>query len=76
MKTLHLKPAEGRLIRDPATGRPIPASGAAVPDTPYWRRLRRDGDVVDTTAEAIAAEAGVSTEEPSPIRSRRRSTEQ
>ncbi|EME69716.1 hypothetical protein H261_11799 [Paramagnetospirillum caucaseum] len=55
MKILHLKPAEGLVIRDPATGRPIPAHGASVPASPFWRRLARHGDVVETTAAEIAA---------------------
>ncbi len=48
MKTLSVKPAEGRLVRDPETYEPIPAEGAKVPRTPYWIRRLADGDVIET----------------------------
>lgn len=67
MKILHLKPAQGLVIRDPATGRPIPAHGARVADSPFWRRLTRHGDVVETTeAEIAAGEAPEPAAEPAP----------
>ena len=53
-KTLYLKPVEGRVVRDPQGGEPLPASGKAVPDTSYWRRRLKDGDAEKTTAQAIA----------------------
>lgn len=65
MKILHLKPAEGLVIRDPATGRPIPAHGVSVTDSPFWRRLARHGDVVETTGAEIAA-AQATKSEPDP----------
>ena len=58
MKMMHVKPAEGLVVRDPTTGLPMPAHGASVPATPFWRQRHRHGDVVDTTeAEIVAAES-------------------
>lgn len=62
MKMLHVKPGQmdGKpmVIRDPATGLPIPAHGKSVPVSPFWTTALRVGDVVPTTAEEIeAAEA-------------------
>jgi hypothetical protein len=42
----HVIPQEGLLVRDPERGCHLPAEGATVPLTPYWRRRLRDGDVV------------------------------
>lgn len=66
MKILHVKPAllDGKpmVIRDPATGQPIPAQGKSVPASPFWTTALRVGDVVQTTAEEIeAADLGNST---------------
>lgn len=47
--TVTLKPAEGRRVRDPATGEPLGEAGAAVVLTPYWRRRLDDSDVVEVT---------------------------
>lgn len=59
MKILHVKPAllDGKpmVIRDPATGQPIPAQGKSVPASPFWTTALRVGDVVQTTAEEIEA---------------------
>lgn len=46
---MRVKPADGLLIpvpEAPAHERWLPAEGADVPDTAYWRRLLRDGSVV------------------------------
>ena len=53
MKMLYLQPKEGLVVRDPRNGKPMPCSGAAVPDNNYWRRRLRDGDVKETTAEDV-----------------------
>ena len=45
-KKLLLFPAEGRMVRDPETGRPLEAAGEEKPDTQFWRRRLRDGDVI------------------------------
>lgn len=47
METIFVKPAAGRLVRDPATRGHLPAEGAEVPRTGYWLRRLADGDVVE-----------------------------
>lgn len=43
---LHLAPTDPAVpVRDPATGDPLPESGARVPASGYWRRRLADGDV-------------------------------
>jgi hypothetical protein len=48
---MKLKPAEGRAVRDPDTMALLPAEGRNVPDTMFWRRRLRDGDVVEVGAD-------------------------
>lgn len=44
---MKVKPANpGAVIRDPHTKRPLPEGGGTVPDTTFWRRRLRAGDVV------------------------------
>ena len=44
---LRVKPAlPGSVIRDPQTRQKLPDEGAVVPDTSFWRRRLRSGDVV------------------------------
>ncbi|WP_084457817.1 DUF2635 domain-containing protein [Desulfocurvus vexinensis] len=57
MKTLYLKPGAGLAVLDPATGQPLPQDGADVPDTTYWRRRLRDGDVARATRPKAKKEA-------------------
>lgn len=47
---MFVKPASGRQIRDPVRGKMLPDEGATVPDSLFWRRRLRDGDVVLATA--------------------------
>ncbi|MBD2781952.1 DUF2635 domain-containing protein [Xenorhabdus szentirmaii] len=42
---MYVKPVAGRLVRCPVKGEPLPESGAEVPDTLFWHRRLRDGDV-------------------------------
>lgn len=50
-----LKPANDAIkVRDPVTGEHLPAAGANVELTSYWRRRMRDGDVVEVPAKAKA----------------------
>lgn len=50
MKQLFVKPArKGLIVRDPQTGQPLSYEGEQKPDTTYWRRRLRDGDVVAPT---------------------------
>lgn len=47
MSSLFVRPRfEGAVIRDPRTRVRLPSSGGKVPDTTYWRRRLRSGDVV------------------------------
>lgn len=52
---MFVKPKDGLVVRDPATKRALPAEGAEVPETGYWMRRLRDGDVVESTPAAPAA---------------------
>lgn len=45
MDKLHVKPAEGRQVRR-EDGSIIPAEGAQVPNSTYYRRRIKDGDLV------------------------------
>jgi hypothetical protein len=45
MKDLYLIPNAGLRVRDPETGEPLPADGAHKPNSIYWIRRLRDGDV-------------------------------
>lgn len=49
----RMLPAEGLTVRDPVTLDPLPLAGRDLPDTSYWRRRWRDGDI----EPAPAAEA-------------------
>ena len=42
---MFVKPAPGRVVRDPSTGLPLPEGGAVVEKTQFWLRRLRDGDV-------------------------------
>jgi hypothetical protein len=44
MQTLRIRPVAGRVVRDPDLHDLITTS-RTVPDTPFWRRRIRDGDV-------------------------------
>lgn len=57
MPTLHVKPAEKRAVRDPATMTLLPERGRDVPDNAFWRRRLRDGDVVIATKAPDAPQA-------------------
>ncbi|EPY00882.1 DUF2635 domain-containing protein [Magnetospirillum fulvum] len=55
MAELHLKPArEGDIIRDPISGRVMPPEGETKPRNPHWLRRLGRGEVIETTADAIA----------------------
>ncbi|KEA54674.1 MULTISPECIES: DUF2635 domain-containing protein [Mangrovibacter] len=42
---MFVKPKDGLSVRDPVKGSPLPAEGAEVPNTIFWRRRLSDGDV-------------------------------
>ncbi|EER1520968.1 DUF2635 domain-containing protein [Escherichia coli] len=57
MKTIFIKPAPGRLIRDPDTMRPLAQEGEEKPFTPFWCRRLDDGDVIDIEKTVGSADA-------------------
>jgi hypothetical protein len=58
----HLKPVEGRLVRDPKTQAKLSADGERKPRNSYWIRRLRAGDVVKYEPEPVA-KAPIVTEE-------------
>ncbi len=48
---MYLRPAPGRVVRDPDLKDFLPEAGREVPDTSYWHRRLRDGDVVSGAAK-------------------------
>ncbi|WP_225548136.1 DUF2635 domain-containing protein [Chromobacterium violaceum] len=55
---MYVKPKDGFAIRDPDLLDLLPAAGREVPDSDYWLRRLRDGDVVQATADAALEAAG------------------
>ncbi len=50
---MFVKPAPGRIVRDPVSKVALPETGKEVPDFDmYWARRLRDGDVVEATPPA------------------------
>ncbi|WP_340617231.1 DUF2635 domain-containing protein [Xenorhabdus entomophaga] len=47
MTELHLKPANGLVVRDPETCQPLATEGERKPRTAYWLRRLKDGDVTE-----------------------------
>lgn len=47
MKTFFIKPAPGRMVRDPDTLEFLQPDGEEKPFTPYWCRRLDDGDVIE-----------------------------
>lgn len=47
---MYVKPNPALTIRDPDLRDYLPEEGREVPDTHYWRRRLRDGDVVSVSA--------------------------
>lgn len=45
------------LVRDPWTKQPLPADGAEVPETSYWLRRLKAGDVLAASASEVAEPA-------------------
>ncbi|MBA1445879.1 MAG: DUF2635 domain-containing protein [Chromatiales bacterium] len=43
----YLKPADGRLVRDPVTSKHLASNGEDKPRNSYWLRRLKDGDVVE-----------------------------
>ncbi|MCA8037842.1 DUF2635 domain-containing protein [Burkholderia arboris] len=53
-KTMRVKPADGRIVRDPLRGDDLQAEGRDVPRTVYWRRCVQSGDVIEITGPDVA----------------------
>lgn len=73
---MHVRPAHPDLLVANPEARPpmprhLPPEGAEVPDTEYWRRRLRDGDVVPVPAEP-APGATFMPGPPAPVTSRPR----
>ncbi|HEC9152309.1 TPA: DUF2635 domain-containing protein [Salmonella enterica subsp. enterica serovar Javiana] len=47
MKTFFIKPAPGRMVRDPDTLEFLQPGGEEKTFTPYWCRRLDDGDVIE-----------------------------
>lgn len=54
---MFVKPTDGRLVRCPVKGTLLPASGENVPDSAFWYRRLKDGDVVQAQEEQPTAKA-------------------
>ena len=52
---MYVVPAPGLKIRDPDLKDLLPDAGRDVPNTDYWQRRLRDGDVVIEVAKKSAA---------------------
>lgn len=49
-ETVFVRPAAGRVVRDPVTREALPEGGLEVPRNSYWLRRLRDGDVIEGKA--------------------------
>ncbi|MGO4326664.1 DUF2635 domain-containing protein [Cupriavidus sp. 2TAF22] len=56
-KTVHVTPAEGRVVPDPQYRDNLPPEGRAVVRTPYWVRRINDGDVTIEGEPGAAVES-------------------
>jgi hypothetical protein len=53
---MFVKPAPGRLVRDPRSKQRVPETGIEVADTDtFWARRLADGDVVEVKSSAAPA---------------------
>jgi len=70
VKNIFVKPAaDGLVVPDPDTHRSLKAEGEWKPETMYWVRRLRDGDVVEATGPVERkeiAEASIAEEAPAP----------
>lgn len=55
MKIITIKPADGRLVRDPVSGREITEPVRVDGDDGFWIRRIADGDVVEVTDQPKAS---------------------
>lgn len=71
---MYIKPAEDRKVRDPQTKRHVPAEGAEVPESSYWLRRVKDGDVL--VANPAAGQADPEDPKSQPARSAKRGSKE
>ncbi len=58
---MKIKPSPGLMIRDPDLHDYLPPDGRDVPDSDYWHRRLRDGDVIPVKAEDATPEPAQQT---------------
>lgn len=46
MERIFIRPAPGKVVRDPVTKRALPAEGVSVVPSIFWNRRIKDGSVV------------------------------
>lgn len=54
---VHVRPAPGLRVIDPATRQPLPPEGASVVRSGYWTRRINQGDVLVAPQESSTASA-------------------
>ncbi len=52
MQRIFIKPAAGKVVRDPVTRRRLPEDGVFVSVSTYWRRRLKDGSVTKSRPAA------------------------
>lgn len=55
---MYVRPIDGRSVPDPDRGDLLPATGREVPETQYWLRRERDGDIQRGQPDAAPAAKG------------------
>lgn len=50
---MFVKPAPGKMVRDPDLLDLLPEEGREVPSSDFWNRRLRDGDVVSGVATVV-----------------------
>lgn len=56
MQTMFIKPAPGRIVKDPETLQPLAEDGETKPQDVYWLRRINDGDVIETKPPKVKKE--------------------
>lgn len=64
---LKIKPAPGRIVRDPKTMKPLADAGEIKPRISYWTRRLADGDVV-LVKDDVNVDASAPAEAPATVK--------
>ncbi|EJY6446057.1 DUF2635 domain-containing protein [Salmonella enterica] len=64
---LNIKPAPGRIVRDPKTMNPLAETGETKPRISYWTRRLADGDVV-LVKDDVNADESAPAEAPATVK--------